>query len=509
MHKLIRVLSSRLFLVIALVIAQIYFLLAYICQFSYVNNLTPLFTLIGLLLAVWQVNRKTDPAYKIAWVVVLLAVPVIGVPMYLLCGNKKLSRKLYDGTLNASTKLKATLKEDQDPAVLKQMENTPVSRLFHYGWQTCGFPIYDSTKTTYYKSGEEWFPDYLEALRSAKHFIFIEMFIIDRGSVWDEILSILKEKAAAGVEVKLIYDDFGCVTMPSNMYKKLGKYGVEAYPFNRLRPTLIVQMNNRDHRKLTIIDNRVAFTGGVNLSDEYVNRIVRFGYWRDSAIRVEGPAVWSMTSQFLGMYHYLSHGGEDADYSSYHLEAPHFQVPGFVQPYADSPTDGEYVGMTEHLNLINHARRYVYLNTPYLLLNDAISRALQTAAKNGVDVRILTPHKPDKWLVFQATRSNYLELLQSGVKIYEFTPGFNHSKAIVADDEMAIVGSVNTDFRSYFLHFEDGVLMWHTDAVKDVRKDFMEAIGQSQEITSTYVLARTNVFIRIFRGILHMLMPLA
>ncbi len=508
MHKLLRIFSSRLFLIVTLVIAQFVWFLLYFLNFAYVNDLFLATQIIGMLLAVYEMNQHTDPAFKIGWIFLLCSVPVIGVPTYLLFGNKKLPKKLNFGTLAASAKLEELLQQDQKEEVLQNLKETDVYPVFNYGWHQTRFPVYQNTRTTYYPSGEAWFPVYLEKLKAAKHFIFIEMFIIDRGYVWDEIFAILKQKVQEGVEVKLIYDDFGCVTMPTHFHRHLRECGIEAYAFNKLRPALIVQMNNRDHRKITVIDNRIGFTGGVNLADEYINRIKRFGYWKDSAIMVEGPAVWSMSAQFLGMYHYMAKNSNDTDYRGYHLPAASFAAEGFVQPFADSPTDGEYTGMIEHLNLIHQAKKYIYINTPYLILNDVIFSGLTIAAKKGIDVRILVPHHPDKWLVFQATKHNYSRLLQAGVKIYEFTPGFNHSKAIVVDDELGLVGSINTDYRSYFLHFEDGILLYRTSAVKQIRQDFEESLQQSKEI-SLEEMEHTNLFVRIFRGLLQVLMTLA
>lgn len=499
---------SRLVLFVALIICEFILLVFYLQKFTLAHDGYLLLQVIGLIITLFVVNRDIDPAYKIAWIIVLLAVPVIGVPLYLFAGNKTLPRKLRNGTIRSSQKLNDMLETDAKKEDFAITDKTAEHTLCQYGAKRCGFPVYDHSETVYYASGEEFFPSYLAELEKAEHFIFLEMFIIDKGEVWNQVLDVLKRKAAAGVDVKLIYDDVGSVTMPQNMAKKLRSYGIEAYCFNRLRPALIVQMNNRDHRKITVIDNRVAFTGGVNLADEYMNKINRFGYWRDSALMVKGPAVWSMCAQFLGMYHYLAGKKDTENYEKYHLTCETYDVPGFVQPFADSPTDSEFLGMSEHLNLINHARDYVYINTPYLLLNESISRALINAAKNGVRVVILTPHHPDKQLVFQATRGNYERLLKNGVEIYEFTPGFNHSKAIVADDEWALVGSINTDFRSYFLHFEDGVMMYRTDCIRKIREDFEHALKQSQKI-SLEQMKKTNVIVRGLRGILHVLMPLA
>ena len=503
MHKLIRILTSRLFIVAALILLQLVLLVTYVYNFAFTHSLFPLLQVVGIILAIYVVNRTNDPAYKISWVFLILVSPVIGVPLYFLFGNKKIPKKLYNGTLNSSHLLKELLEKTK----IYHIQEEDSGQLFRFGREYCGFPVYANTKTTYYPSGESWYPIYLEKLKNAKKYIFIEMFIIDYGKVWTEILSILKQKVKEGVEVKLIYDDFGCVTMHADLEKELKSEGIDAYAFNRLRPALIVQMNNRDHRKITVIDNQVGFTGGVNLADEYINEIERFGYWKDSALMVEGPAVWSMASQFLGMYHYLSKSPDTTDYSQYCLPCEEYDVEGYVQPFADSPTDDILVGMTEHLNMIHHAKKYIYINTPYLILNDSIRRGLKIASESGIDVRILVPHIPDKKIVFQITRNNYKDLLASGVRIYEYTPGFNHSKAIVTDDKYGLVGSINTDFRSYFLHFEDAVLLYKTNSVKDIKKDFLESLKVSHEVTLKEVES-VPIGYKIIRAILQLVIPL-
>ena len=310
------------------------------------------------------------------------------------------------------------------------------------------------------------------------------------------------------MEVKLIYDDFGCdTTLPYRYDKKLNEMGIETYRFNRLRPALMIQMNNRDHRKICVVDNRVGFTGGVNLADEYINLKRRYGYWRDSVLMLEGEAVWSLSDMFLSMYSYLKPDDAAVDYEKYHIIPEDVGYHGLYQPFSDTPTDDSDVGLSMHLNIVNHARKYVYINTPYLVLNADMLRALTLSAETGVDVRILVPHIPDKRYVFSITRSNYYQLLVNGVRIYEFTPGFNHSKAIVSDDTLAIVGSVNTDYRSYFLHFEDGVLMFDSPEILQIRKDFEQALERSHEVTLEEV-QNTNPAVRVWRAVLRLMAPL-
>jgi cardiolipin synthase len=334
----------------------------------------------------------------------------------------------------------------------------------------------------------------------------MEYFIIDEGKFWDEILAILKQKAMDGVKVKIIYDDFGCVTLPRHYDRKLKEYGIEAFRFNKLRPALIVQMNNRDHRKICVIDNRVAFTGGVNLADEYVNLIKRFGYWKDSAIMIQGKAVWSFTVMFLGMYSYLK-GDDTLDYLQYKLPADDIQGSGCFLPFSDSPTDNEHTCLGMHLNIVNHAADYIYIDTPYLILNESMTTSLILAAKNGVDVRILLPHIPDKIITNQITKGNYAPLIRAGVRIYEYTPGFNHAKNILADDKIGLVGSINTDYRSYYLHFEDGIILSDKAVISKMKQDFLDSVAKSKEITIDDI-SRTRLPVRLFRGSLKAFMPL-
>ena len=322
------------------------------------------------------------------------------------------------------------------------------------------------------------------------------------------MLSILKEKVAEGVEVKLIYDDWGCmISLPPHYDRTLNEYGIETYKFNRMRPALIVTMNNRDHRKICVIDNKVGFTGGLNLADEYMNFISRFGYWRDSAMMIKGDAVRSLTVMFLGMYSYLRHDDIKMDYSRYVEPYEEAGEEGcFYQPFSDTPTDAVELGLTNHLNLVAAASRYIYIDTPYLIINSDMMTALCQCAQSGVDVRILTPHIPDKKPVFAMTRSNYRKLIRRGVRIYEYTPGFNHRKNIVCDDELCLVGSVNTDYRSYYLQFEAGVLMRNPSLAEELRQSFEKGLAESQEITLADC-NKTPLLVRMFRGILNVIAP--
>lgn len=504
MRRILKVLTSRLFIVAPLVILQFAFFAMLFYSVAYTEKLLPFLSLFSILMCVWVINRQEDPAYKIAWVIVILAAPVIGIPLYALAGNRHVPKKLYNGTTRANQAMDDLLENE---GVKKPLE-AEGEDIFNYGVQTLGFPAYSNTKSTYYSSGEEWFPHYIEALKNAEHFIFIETFIIDEGSMWDEVLEVLMDKAKNGVEVKLIYDDFGSITLKQHYSRMLRDKGIEAHRFNHVRARFIIQMNNRDHRKITVIDNKVAFTGGVNLADEYVNRINRYGYWKDSAIKIEGEAVWSFTVMFMGMLSYVRSDEEgDVLYLNYKYKNSVESDGGIYQPWSDTPTDKESVALNMHLNMVKHAKKYIYIDTPYLILTETMKQALILAAKSGVDVRILTPHIPDKWLVFQITQGFYSQLIEAGVKIYEFTPGFNHTKNFVVDDEYAIVGSANTDYRSYFLHFENGCLMYKTSEIKKIRENFEEAIEKSQRITQEDC-DKTFFLFRMLRGVLNLFIPL-
>lgn len=506
MRRLIKIFTSRLLLVVALVAVQLSFIFMMVYEAAEFSRTMVVLDIFGWAISVYILNRSDEPQYKIAWIAIILGLPVIGVPLYLLAGNRKMPKKLFNGCIKASHKMEGLLLPDPYAVDVLKEEDSNLKATFSYGIVQCGFPAYQNTESQYFKSGEEWFPVYLEELKKAKHFIFIEFFIIEKGEIWDRTLAVLEEKIKEGVEVKMIYDDFGCITLPIKFEKELRSKGIETYRFNHVRPNLIIQMNNRDHRKITVIDNNVAFTGGVNLSDEYANIEKRFGYWKDSAILLRGEAVWSYTVMFLGMFVYLSKQ-ENIDFSRYHLACEKVTDGGFYLPWSDTPTDDENVALNMHMNIISHAKNYVYIDTPYLILPESMKTQLRLAAKNGVDVRILVPGIPDKFLVNQITKGSYERLLLAGVRIYEYTPGFNHCKNMIADDSIATIGSANTDYRSYYLHFEDGVLVHNTKELDKIRDDFIGSLKKSHEVTLEET-HKTPMIVRLIRAVLSVFIQL-
>jgi cardiolipin synthase len=501
MKKLLRLLFSRAFLIGIPLLLQALALIIVIWRFS---NYFVYFYAICTLLSVGAVLKilrsRSNPAYKIAWVVPIILFPIFGGLFYLVLGINRLSKRMKQKMHAVEEKMIEFL--GQNKAVLQtiELQDRSAANLSHYIENYSFCPVYQNTSTEFLTPGEHMFERLLEELKKAERYIFLEYFIIERGKMWDAILEILRTKASQGVDVRIIYDDVGCLlTLPYGYNKQLERMGIKCFVFNPLAPILTARLNNRDHRKIAVIDGKTAITGGINLADEYINAYKRFGHWKDSAILLRGDAVWSFTVMFLSLWNYQAKADEDYELFKVPGILPELSAAiapelsselsseisasGYVQPFGDSPLDDESIGETIFLNLINRAERYLYINTPYLILDNGMANALCSAAKRSVDVRIITPHIPDKWFVHSVTRSNYDILVESGVKIYEYTPGFNHAKTIAVDDEMAVVGTINFDYRSLFLHFECGVWLYQTPSVLEVKEDFLQTLALCREIT--------------------------
>jgi cardiolipin synthase len=335
----------------------------------------------------------------------------------------------------------------------------------------------------------------------------MEFFIISKGSMWSEILDLLIEKAGEGVDVRLMYDGFGTqLQMPRDYFPKLTRYGIRTRVFNGFKPFLSSSQNTRDHRKILVIDGYTAFTGGVNIADEYINRKERFGHWKDGGMMCRGEAAWSFVVMFMQLWEL-----EKPDAGEMEIYRPTTEPPGnydgCIQPYGDSPTDDENVGEWVYLDIINHARKYVYIMTPYLILDHEMITALGLAAKKGVDVRLITPHIPDKWYVYSTAWGYYEELLKQNVRIFEYEPGFIHAKNFCADDSIGVVGTINLDYRSLYLHFECAAVMYGCSAVTSIREDFQRTLGQCIEIKQEDCRKRP-LFKRIISWVLRIFAPL-
>ena len=465
--------------------------------------------ILSIIVVITIVTNRLNPAYKIAWIIPIMALPIFGGLFYLLFGSEHLRKQFLSEMQPILKKMNWHLQQDEQ--VFKTLEQTDLraanQSAYMSNYAMC--PVYQQTTSEYLSIGEEKFERLIKELKEAKHYIFLEYFIIEEGVMWNTILDILKEKAAAGVDVRVIYDGFGCLfTLPTDYPQQLEKMGIKCCIFNPFVPLLTIRMNNRDHRKICVIDGHTAFTGGINLADEYINAIDKHGHWKDNAIVIKGDAVWSFTIMFLTMWGYIRKVNEDFENFKPHLYHPApFQTDGFVQPYTDSPLDRETVGANVYLNLINNAKSYVYIATPYLILDHEMTMALSQAAKRNVDVKIITPHHGDKWYVHSVTRANYSELIDNGVKIYEYEPGFIHAKNFIVDDEYAVIGTINLDYRSLYLHYECATWLYKTTSVLDIRDDYLKTLAVSIPV-SAKDLEKMPWYIKIIYAFLRIFAPL-
>ena len=430
------------------------------------------------------VNRSMSPESKVTWLIVTF-VPVFGPLLYLMFGERRLSKKELKQLQELNS---IAFHENNGRQLHLQLQETDksaygiINALLH---MDSNAEVYDQTDSQFFASGEEMWQQMLEDLKRAEKFIFLEYYIVDEGLMWDSILEVLEEKAAQGVEVKMLYDDIGCmVTLPGDYTVYLRSKGIDAHKFNKVIPRMTVAYNNRDHRKILVIDGQISYTGGINLADEYINHIERFGHWKDSGIRIDGPATQAFTRLFL-MNWYINRG-EISDFDQYHLENQTRFGSGLCIPYGSGPKPiyKTKVGKIVYQNLINQAEDFVYITTPYLIIDYDLTEDIKNAAMRGVDVRIVTPHIPDKKLIQLVTRGAYPDLLSAGVRIFEYTPGFIHSKQMIVDDRFAAVGTINLDYRSLVHHYENAVLLYKTESIADIRKDFEGIFEQSQEIFS-------------------------
>lgn len=505
----LHILLLRRFIVVLLLLLQAYVLIEIVTSRSHASAMAnAALTVVSFLAVLHIISAKEKGGFKLAWVSLILLFPVFGGLFYLLF--------CYQTDARQFTRQADRTIADTDPALTwpKDGKDEALEIMPQYHSQICylqnfaGFPLYDHSAAEYLTPGERKFERLVEALKKAEKYIFLEYFIVREGVMWNTILKILREKAKQGVTVRLMYDDIGCFfLLPEDYPKQLRAYGIECVIFNPFKPLLTVKQNNRDHRKIAVIDGKVAFTGGINLADEYINVIDKHGHWKDASMMVEGKAAWGFTVMFLQMWSLATHQEEDiAPYYPWKDEPCETSNDGFVQPYGDSPMDKENVGEHVYLHILNSARDYVYINTPYLIIDDSLVSALTLAAKSGVDVRIVTPHRWDKWAVHMTTRSYYRELIRAGVKIYEYTNGFIHAKTFVADDQIATVGTTNLDYRSLYLHFECGAVLYGCKAVVQVKEDFLKTLEICQRIREEN--CDSNVIKRFVQEIFRLFAPL-
>ena len=444
---------------------------------------------------------STVPEFKISWMILFAVMPVQGGILYLLWGNKRPALGLRHRLERAEDAMAPARKDDPDATAALQRQDPRAALTARY-LHDCGpMPVCGGTAAKYYPDGQSMFADMLPALQGAQHSIYVESFIIGMGEMWGQIHEILRRKAAAGLDVRVIYDDAGCLSLlPHNYAEMMRADGIRAFSFNRCVPMLNLVMNNRDHRKIMVIDGKIGFTGGINLSDEYINRTSRLGHWKDTAIALRGDAVRSLTLMFLQMWDVSSVHFTPEVYSKY-LDVPqpaHEKEAGYVIPYGDSPLDRDLVGEMVYMDIINRANRYVHIMTPYLIIDNEMITALTYAARRGVEVQLILPHVPDKEIAFSLAHTYYRRLLENGVQIYEYEPGFVHAKVFVSDDCKATVGTINLDYRSLYHHFECGTYLYASPEVPKIEQDFHQTLAKC--VRADAELLKNDPFMRKLIG---------
>lgn len=456
----------------------------------------------------YLVSRDSSPEYKIAWIIPILALPVFGTLLFLVFGKNQLSPKEKKRMTSVNAQYKKAMN-----AVLPAQPPLPAHSdavcVSEYLRRTALSPAFTHTETTYLPVGEAYLAALLPELEKAEKFIFMEYYIIAPGKMWDAVHDVLRRKAEAGLDVRVMYDDFGCMyKLPEGYEDTLEAEGIRCCVFNRFLPVLSPRFNNRDHRKICVIDGNVGFTGGINFSDAYINAAPRCGHWLDAGVMLRGAGVYALTAMFLSMWDYTRGTAEDfTRYAPDRALCESIDAPGWVQPFGDTPLDSEPVGETVYMHLINRAKDYVYINTPYLIIDSEMITALTAAAKSGVDVRVVTPAISDSRMVHELTRSYYETLVGAGVKVYEYTPGMVHAKTFIADGRTAVVGTINLDYRSLYLHFECGVWMYETSAVADMKAEYLAELAKCEPITWERCLLQRRGR-RFIRAVLRTLAPL-
>lgn len=508
MKKILNTLLNRIVIVAILILIQIILLISIIWRFNQYFVYFYYFTVLlsDIFLIVILNDDFSKPGYKLAWIATILIIPIFGVLFYLIFGYNHRNFKQAEHIHMIEDRL-----SKPNPEVMEEIKEKD-KRAYN---QSCyirdyaGYSPFKNTYSEYFPLGEDFFEALKIELKKAKRYIFMEYFIIQPGVMWDELLEILVQKVSEGVDVRVIYDDIGCCfTLPPHYNRTLTEKGIKTHIYSPFVPVLSSSFNNRDHRKITVIDGHTGFTGGINLADEYINAYPKHGHWKDTAIMLKGEGVAGFTKIFLSLWSYLDKSEEDfTKFDTDFSEVKDYKASGYVQPFCDTPMDKESVGETIYLNLISKAQEYLYINTPYLIIDSSMIMALCNAAKSGVDVRIVTPHQADKWYVHAVTRSHYEILMRAGVKIYEYEPGFIHAKSFLVDGKYGVVGTINLDYRSLYLHSECGVWMYATDTINVLLEDYKSTLEKCVLI-SLEEYSRTPKPVKLGRMILRVFSPL-
>lgn len=502
-----RVIASRLIITLIAVCMQIFWI------YEIVNFLAPhaiwlnaILRVLAFLFVLYVANQRNEGAFKVLWLIIILTLPVFGTIMYIFWGDRRTSRPL-DNKIKGARKEITNIPFQKNKIYKKLKKEAPhVAQNFAYIEKKTGFPVLENETTEYFKIGEELYESILENLKEAKKFIFVEYFIIAEGKFWNSMLNIMEEKAKQGVDVRVIYDDFGSLTtLPGAYSQLLAKKDIKCIQFNPIKLFFSGTLNNRDHRKILVIDGKVAFSGGCNLADEYINELERFGHWKDIGFKTTGPVVQCYTYMFAEFWNAFSKNKiPEKDIKPSKIVQKNSE--GYIQAFYDSPTNPDAISNDLYSDLLSQATEYAWFYTPYLMLNDTLRDSFIRASKRGVDVRIYMPGIPDKTIAFRLSRSYYKYLLEAGVRIFEYTPGFLHAKAVLVDDDIGTIGTVNLDYRSLFLHFECNTLFYKVNALKSLKQDMQDTELKCKEIKMEDT--KRNIFSRIFNGVLRIFAPL-
>lgn len=484
-----------------LMILGIVFALCYYVPYFYLAAwATEIFCVIRI------IASDDNPDYKVPWLLFVLIIPVVGFMLYFLFYSRRLQKRFIKRLDNLKSH---TYQQEEHELFIRLKEENPVAAAqANMLCKIADTHLFTNTKQEYFPLGENMHKRIMEDLKKAKKFIYMEYFIIEEGKFWNSILEILSEKAAAGVEVKVLYDDIGCMmTLPGDYHKVLKQNGIEAIPFSRLKGNADSEFNNHSHRKITVIDGKVGYTGGVNIADEYINEVVKFGHWKDTAIRLEGEAVWELTKLFVVDFGINQRRLKELRNDLYPSQSD-ISEPGYIIPFGDGPYPiyDRRVGKSVIQNMLAGATQYAWMTSPYLIIDNDLCTDLENAALRGVDVRIIVPHIPDKKIVFNMTRSFYYRLMDAGVKIYEYEPGFIHAKSYLVDGKIAMIGTINLDYRSLVHHFENGVWMYQCEVVKELKKDMDAILTKCIEITSD--MLKTNLLQRFIYSVIRIFAPM-
>ncbi len=502
-------LFSRKFILIVLIMIQLYVLGATITYLQdYATYIYAGLLVLSASTIIYIVNKNSKADFKITWMLLIMIAPILGTVFYLFVKLQPGTALIEKGLSDTNKATKPYMLQDKEVLEAFRMSKPSNANLATYLNRGVSFPTYRNTSVKYFPLGEDKFEELKKQLRSAESYIFMEYFIIDKGRMWNEILDILKEKVWEGVDVRVMYDGTcSLFFLPQHYDRELRRAGIKCKQFSPVHPILSSHQNNRDHRKICVVDGRVAFTGGVNLADEYINEKERFGHWKDTAIMVEGEAVQSFTMMFLQMWNLLEKRPDDYERYLTPKSDEEKRELGYVLPYGDSPFDRKNIGEQVYLHILDHAKKYVHIMTPYLIIDEDMISTLEYVAECGVEVIIIMPHIPDKWYAFNLAKTYYGTLLDAGVQIYEYTPGFVHAKVFVSDNDTATVGTVNLDYRSLYHHFECGALICNNPIVWDIEKDFQETLEKCQKVTEED-LKKRKVFEKISGKVLRLIAPL-